>query len=303
MAMDRQEFLDLCPAYALGALEPEDRERFRLSLADADAEMKAAYAHAMHLAANMSFAAPHAELSPDVEQKLMARILGQTSQAAAAQPAKPAVVPAPPRPAAAMPPRAPIPMEPEESWLDRLFGGSRFRFRLTAGVAFAAAAMSLGLLAYVSTLRTTLGTQQASLTDKSMRIQALEDTLAQKEALLDVIRSNQMQVAVMTGQAADPAGYGKIIWDPVRKMAILHVSNLPPVPTGKDYQLWVIRDKKPVDAGVFQVRASVHQGGELYRIDKLVESDRARINAFAVTLEPKGGVPQPTGQMYLLGSI
>jgi len=34
-----------------------------------------------------------------------------------------------------------------------------------------------------------------------------------------------------------------------------------------------------------------------------IASDRTRINAFAVTLEPKGGLPQPSGQMYLLGSI
>ena len=122
------------------------------------------------------------------------------------------------------------------------------------------------------------------------------------EGLLDVIRSNKMEVVVMNGLEADPSGYGKIIWDPVNKKAILHISNLPKQPSNKDYQLWVIRDKKPVDAGLFQVSDN-RSGGQLYKIDNLVESNRSRINAFAVTLEPKGGVPQPTGKMYLLGSI
>ena len=104
----------------------------------------------------------------------------------------------------------------------------------------------------------------------------------------------------MSGLDVNPSGYGKILWDPVRKIAVLHVS-LPPEAADKDYQLWVIRDKKPVDAGVFQVRYS-GQDGALYKIDHLVETDKNHINAFAVTLEPKGGVPQPTGKMYLLGS-
>jgi hypothetical protein len=64
------------------------------------------------------------------------------------------------------------------------------------------------------------------------------------------------------------------------------------------------RDKVPVDAGVFQVRGgSQGRGGKLYKIDRLVEADKNRINAFAITLEPKGGLKQPSGKMYLLGSI
>jgi anti-sigma-K factor RskA len=287
-AMDRQEFLDLAPAYALGALEAADRARFLQALADADHEMKAAYAQAMGMVANLSLAAPHAELSPSVEHRLMARIRNAPQAGAA------------PAPGARPVPEAAKRDEPGR--LDRLINDYRFRFRLAAGVAFAAAALSVGLISYSSSLRGTLGVQHAVLSANSKRIQALEDTLAQKEALLDVIRSNQMQVAVMSGQAADPSGYGKIIWDPVRKMAILHVNSLPPAPAGKDYQLWVIRDKTPIDAGVFQVKGN-RKDGELYRIDNLAEGDRSRINAFAVTLEPKGGLPKPSGAMYLLGSI
>jgi anti-sigma-K factor RskA len=294
MAMDKQEFLDLCPAFALGALEPEDHKRFLAMLAQANAEMRVAYAEAMHLAANLSLAAPSAVLSPEVEARLMARIQAEPVSAQVS--------------ASKTPARAWV-SDAGKNGLERLLENVRIRFRFAAGFAVAAVVACLTLLVYVGSLRGTLGNQraalqdqQASLTAKSQRIHILEDSLAQQTAMLDVIRSNQMQVAVMSGQSADPTGYGKILWDPIKKVAILHVSNLPPVPTGKDYQLWVIRDKKPVDAGVFQVRDN-RQGGELYRIDKLVETDKTRINAFAVTLEPKGGLPQPSGKMYLLGSI
>ena len=57
-------------------------------------------------------------------------------------------------------------------------------------------------------------------------------------------------------------------------------------------------DGKPFDAGTFSVDAS---GNGFLEIDSLSEADKAQ--KFAVTLEPAGGVPQPTGEMQLLGSL
>ncbi len=267
MAMERQEFLDLCPAYALGLLDGEDLIRFRAALAAADTELLAAYRSAANAAANLSLAAPEAELSPRVLDRLMARI-------------EPASAPSTPKPRIA--------------WL--------LPFSFAAGVAATLALVAVGLLGYVSHLREGLTHASVAVAEGRARIEALEDSLAQKEALLAVIKSAQMQMVVLKGQEVDSQGYGKIIWDPVGKRAILHVSNLPPQAADKDYQLWVIRDSKPVDAGVFQVKGT-RGDGELYKIDRLVEADRSRISAFAITLEPKGGLPQPSGKMYLLGSI
>lgn len=284
MDMDRQEFLDLCQAHALGLLDGEDLARFRAALAVADPELKAAYQDAIHTAQNLSLAAPEAELSPLVLDRLMTRI-----GAAPATPATPAASTAPIAPIASTPHNA-----PRIAWL--------IPFRFAAGATVALALICLGLVSQVSSLRRGLGHAQVEAASGRTRIQALEDSLARSEAMFAVIKSAQMQMVVLKGQEADPVGYGKIIWDPIAKKAILHVSNLPPLAADKDYQLWVIRDQKPVDAGVFQVKGS-RPGGELYKIDNLVETDRTRINAFAITLEPKGGLPQPSGKMYLLGSI
>ncbi len=54
----------------------------------------------------------------------------------------------------------------------------------------------------------------------------------------------------------------------------------------------MIKDKKPINAGVFAVTDPKE---EFFKIMPLVVVDRKDINAFAVTLEPKGGVPKPTG--------
>ena len=74
--------------------------------------------------------------------------------------------------------------------------------------------------------------------------------------------------------------------------------NLPPDPEGKDYQLWAIAGGKPVSAGVFSVSA---EGSAL--VPLLQFPTQGSVAAFAVTLEPAGGVPQPSGDMVLIGTI
>jgi anti-sigma-K factor RskA len=309
MAMNKQEFLDLCAVYALGALDGEDLARFRAAMTppnQMDAEMKAALAEALALAENLSLAAPDAAPSPEVKSRLMGRI--RHDARAAASPAVPArAVKTTARPRAAAP-----------SGFSRLLG-AWLTPRPALAAAFSLLVVTAGLLTWSLSLRGTVDVQRAGLGARDgriavledslegaeamrARIVALEDSLAQKEAMLEVIRSREMQVVMLAGMKGNPGGYGKILWDPERKVAVLQVM-LPPEPDSMDYQLWVIRDKKPMDAGVFQVGADPAGAGGMYRIEQLVETDRRHINAFAVTVEPKGGMPQPTGQMVLMGAI
>jgi anti-sigma-K factor RskA len=292
MAMNKQEFIDLCPVYALGALDGDDLAAFRAAMAAADAEMRAALADALQTAANLSLGAPAAVPSAAVKDRLMARV--RTSSASSVSSAASAeTVPSESPSPAAVRSKAPG----RGSWLDRVLV-AWLTPRPVLAMSFGLLVLAVGLVVYVQSLSGNLRTKDYALAVASDRIMELQDSLSQKEALLEVIRARGMQIVVLGGTEASPAGYGKVMWDPERKTAVLQVS-LPPQPEGKDYQLWVIRDSKPVDAGVFQV--SARDG--LYKIDRLVETDKAHINAFAVTVEPKGGVPQPTGAMVLLGAV
>ncbi len=147
------------------------------------------------------------------------------------------------------------------------------------------------LIFYTTSLVNTVQIQQTKIT-------SLSGELQKKEELLNVLQAKQIEVVLMNGQKAAPQGYGKIIWDPDKKTAILHISNLPPV-QNKDYQLWVIKNNKPVSAGIFDVKKSSNEN--FFKIENLVETNKQNITAFTVTLEPKGGVTQPTGEIYLLG--
>jgi anti-sigma-K factor RskA len=87
------------------------------------------------------------------------------------------------------------------------------------------------------------------------------------------------------------------MFDPSSKRALLYAFNMPPLPAGKTYQLWAVLDK-PISAGTFGTDTG-HKGRLLTpRMPEL-----SRIKKFAVSVEPEGGQPQPTGQIYLSGTL
>ena len=84
----------------------------------------------------------------------------------------------------------------------------------------------------------------------------------------------------------------RVYWNKNTREAYIDVLSLPIPPDNQQYQLWALVAGKPIDAGVFDM------GND--GIQKLKDIDKA--DAWAVTLEPKGGSLAPTmNQMYLLG--
>lgn len=72
-------------------------------------------------------------------------------------------------------------------------------------------------------------------------------------------------------------------------------ATLPALPAGKEYELWRIRDGKPVRAGQYTPGADGAVRGTFLMHDATVRSD-----LFAVTIEPAGGTYSPTGPMPLI---
>jgi anti-sigma-K factor RskA len=84
-----------------------------------------------------------------------------------------------------------------------------------------------------------------------------------------------------------------VFWSPGARRGIIVASNLAPLPPDRQYELWVFHDGKPVNAGVFDVDPS---GRALF---ESTEFPQAKADMFAVTVEPRGGVPAPTGPIVL----
>lgn len=167
------------------------------------------------------------------------------------------------------------------------------------GIAVIALAMVLAFTLYVTSLLETIDIQTGTVDRQNTRLAELQSELERREDLLNVLSARRVEMVIMSGLGDHTGAFGKILWDPERRVAILQVSNLPPVPPDKDYQLWVIKGAQPFSAGVFSVGSteSYH-----FRVEHLAVTEPGEIVAFALTLEPKGGVLAPTGTMYMAGS-
>jgi anti-sigma-K factor RskA len=100
---------------------------------------------------------------------------------------------------------------------------------------------------------------------------------------------------VLAGLEPAPEGRGRLYLDPALGRGVLVTGNLPSLPDNRVYQLWTITGGVPRSAGVFRPGTG---GVAFHRIEKLPGEPP---DAWAVTVEPAGGVPQPTGEMVLLG--
>lgn len=109
---------------------------------------------------------------------------------------------------------------------------------------------------------------------------------------LIVMRDQQSKVIQLFSTDTTKNFEARIYWNKNSHESYIDVLALPIPDEGKQYQLWALVGGKPIDAGVFEITLSGIQ-----RVKDIPAAD-----AWAVTLEPKGGSVSPTlDQMYLLG--
>ena len=125
----------------------------------------------------------------------------------------------------------------------------------------------------------------------------LEEELAGVTEIFDALSSPRNRAVSLDAQPAAPGARASAFLDSQNGRLFLYVENLDPLPAGQTYQIWLIVDGTPVSAGIFDVQAdgSARLDGEpLPGFEGTV--------TVAITVEPAGGVAQPTGPMVLLGS-
>jgi anti-sigma-K factor RskA len=118
---------------------------------------------------------------------------------------------------------------------------------------------------------------------------ALRDRLAVAQGVTDLLVDPATRVVAL--QASGAPGVGRLVWNET-KGGYLFVADVPAPPAGKVYELWTIAGGKPTPAGVFTVDATG-------RATHPVAATRSPVQVFAVTVEPEGGVPAPTGPIVL----
>ena len=155
----------------------------------------------------------------------------------------------------------------------------------------AAAVIVLAISASINSgLRREVGTLTA-------RIGELEDQVRRDGAKLVMLTSPDVRVLELKGQGITPGAKARIFWNEATGMWLGSVTGLPQVPADRTYQLWFVpKGANPVSAHVFNTNAD---GSAMFEI--ALPASAINFMAAAVTPEPAGGLPQPTGAFALLG--
>src|SRR5262245_45066678 len=170
--------------------------------------------------------------------------------------------------------------------------GSRWLQWATAIIALTSVAVALSLM------RTNGELRRESDALKS-RIARLEVQLAEQQNTIATLTSVGVRVVDLAGQGTNTQASGRIFWDQARKRWLFSVRNLPPAPADKSYQLWFVpKTGDPISATVFNTQAD----GSI-ALEVSVPDNATNLNAAAVTTEPAGGRPRPTGPFALLGAM
>jgi anti-sigma-K factor RskA len=130
----------------------------------------------------------------------------------------------------------------------------------------------------------------------SQEVTAARAQTARAEQALQVLAAPGVQSVALAGLGPSPGARGRAYVNPASRDALFYAFDLPALPRDKTYELWFITAGKPVAAGTFAVDP---RGAASLRVDRV--ADAGQIQAWAVTVEPSGGVPQPTGAMVLKG--
>ena len=266
-----EHFEELCAGYVLNALSAAENEEFEELMREADEDQRQTFDEMQSAANNLAFTVEKVQPSASVKKAVIKNIeSGSTSDDAAAVSA--------------------VPTDSESKEKSR--GLSRSTLAMAAS--FALLIITLALAYFAFDQNATINEQEATITE-------LKSENQQKDEMLSILGARTVDLVVMDGLEVNPGGYGKVIWDAENQQALLQVSNLPKVPSGKAYQLWLIKNNKPVPSGLFSVQTGSKDS--FFKIEQMADADKQNANAFAITLEPEGGSQQPTGAMYMLGNV
>jgi anti-sigma-K factor RskA len=272
------EWTDLAAAYALDALDADERTAFEARL-DTDSELRRL------VDTYRSAVAAVGESLPRIEPPagLRDRILARAREESRARPAGAGELEgSPPEP---MPARAPGTLRP-----GRGARASRLAWPLLAA--------AVAGLFWVGARNRQLLRESQDLSDQLTQVRAAlgdaEGELQRLDSLALLLSGPEIRFATLTAEGVAPGL--RLLWNPAAGTLLVAASGLPSPAEGRTYQLWGIRGTEdPVSLGTFET------GPDGTALVTLAPPAGADFELSAVTEEPDGGSPQPTSQPFLAG--
>lgn len=287
--MTQEDFQELLPAYALGALSTAEATQVEAYLS-AHPEQKTELYKWQETVAACAWAAittetPQETSAPGWEklrQRLAALPPPSTMVAARSATSNVAIFPTPARMQAAS---ASMPA------LSQPAAGFPWATLLTA----LAAVFLLLSLAVVLRNNRQLRSENRTLRQK---MQALQTEQTSERAWQQNLLGPDGRGIVLQGTAAAPGACAHLAYNTRDGQAFFSARALPPAPPGKSYQLWFIAQGHVLAGDTFNTDG---QGEARVRLQ--VPADGLRAESFAVTLETQTGTNQPSGEKYLSNGV
>lgn len=264
MSGTHDELVVLAPAYVLGALEADERRTFESHLAHCEmcvSEVRSLRRVTDGLVQSVPQVTPPAALRARVLNAVGAHDM-----------------------------RAPEPsVRPKwvlTNWL---------AYAASIAIATAAVLYAVNLRARVDNLEERLAAAQIRLAAADQAMVEARRVAFETQSAMAVLAAADLVGVDLQGAPAAPQAVGRALWSRQSGM-VFAANNLPPLPAGRIYQVWLVAGGPPVSAGLVEPDENGRSVG-IFR----TPVDVTGPVTVAVTIEPAGGVPAPTGAFYLTG--
>lgn len=257
--------------YVLGALTGNEREAFEVHLGACGA-CSAEVGRLMPVARALSKGVPQV----DPPESLRRRVLATIAPSRATEPSLDRDAPA-----------------RSTTW---------FWLPLAASLALAVAASAYAwqlndrLTLRIAVLEQGLADANARAAAGEQRLVDVRTTMVAAQSAVTILSASDVLRVDLAGQPAAPAASARAYVSGSRGILFTAVS-LPALPAGRVYQLWVVTNA-PVSVGLL---APDGAGSVNQIFDPPAVTARPKL--VAVTVEPAGGLPKPTGQFQVLGEV
>ena len=143
----------------------------------------------------------------------------------------------------------------------------------------------------------TMTSQIVDLGESAAAQQDLAQKLDAQNQVLEIAFEPDVVWTTLDATDEAPGATGRCVWSRTQAHGAFIADNLPPAPSGQAYRMWIVYERKWVNAGTFEV----DDEGRGQMIMKRVWSDDdvGAFEGYAVTLEPVEGSPIRGGSVML----
>jgi hypothetical protein len=287
--LTHEEAFAALDAVALDAVDTTERDAVLAHVATCDI-CRPELEMLRETASSLAFAAPPAaDAAEGSRERIRSRLMSRASADAQARGVSPV--------AAAQ--SRPVSQTAERKTRERAI--STLAWRRAEWVAVAASVLlvvSIGLLAATfrdkQNIREALQAELARGQRARSASDSLTNVLASRDSMISGLIGRDVTVVSLTATGAK-APFARMFWDTAKNTWTLVAHNMPELKAGRTYQLWLVTRTAKISAGTFEPK----NGDAIVRATYPLARDS--LQAIAVTEEPAGGVPQPTGAMVIAG--